>query len=727
MMKKTKAVLLLLILSGVTVFGQKHKSNSYSIPKNNNNISAVPTLDELSGRWMEVNTLRSFPTVMNFVGGVQSSQNLTAFQNLTLPPYAQGGSSAELLLDGMPLNATLSQWHPCQVLRKATVNDVELESTMRMPFEQQGVLIRLRISNQSNKTRVLNLAMKAYAKNRLYPSAQWATWGNYRPSDSNFVASVNKAEKTLLIKDNASSAVTAYSFSRIPEQFSSVAETGHASWTITLLPGKSQVIELAYAIGKDAPSVTATARKWALNFNKEFGSAKSKWESRWQMSFQPGNKFFSGHYPILVTEDQKIRRVYYESALVPLLMCRTNLPYSNRSFVTAGPTWANTLVYFWDAAMWPNTWASLEPKTMKEQLSKWFLQDTRNCYAIDYLSGKGSGPWYAANDWAIFTSLDAYLNVTGDTSFLNKIVNGKTMLQHLEYMATFYESRPLTKESLLANYGGPANLLECSPSYIQGVSSFNAASVYMLRRTASYYERSGNFNRAKLLRAKAEKLLPFVLALYEPAEGVWNAMDTTGKKVPIRHCFDYITVGQALEGDLSAKIKSEMNNFVETELLTKTWMRAMSFKDPAAAKSDRPDHGPMGSYDAWPALTMDVMCRFGDFDKALAFLRASEAVTHEGPYAQAHEFVGDQSRGNDPVVRTASRGGQDANEVCGTAFAEVIIRSFFGFRPDLSTDKPVLLSPSVPRGFNGKLQHVSWHGKLYSIVSDAKGLHITKE
>jgi hypothetical protein len=725
-MKKIKAISLLVLLP-VMVLAQNSDNNNHSSPQKTIKTSAIPSLDELSGKWLEVNTLRSFPTVMNFVGGVQASQNLTAFQNLTVPPYAQGGLSGELLLDGMTINATLSQWHPCQVLRKATVNGVELESTMRMPFEQQGVLIRLRMRNHSNKAQTLHLSIKGSGKNRLYASEKWATWGNYRPSDSNFVASVNKGGETLLIKDNSSPAVTVYSFNPRPDELIAAEGKGNASWRITLAPGKSQVIELAYAIGKDVSSVTATARKWAENFDAEFGAAKSKWESRWQMSFKPGNKFFSGHYPILITDDLKIRRVYYESALVPLLMCRINLPYSNRSFVTAGPTWANTLVYFWDAAMWPNTWASLEPKEMKEQLSKWFLQDTRNCYAVDYLSGKGSGPWYAANDWAIFSSLDAYLGVTGDTSFLKKIVNGKTMLQHLDDMATFYESRPLTKESLLANYGGPANLLECSPSYIQGVSSFNAASVYMLRRTASYYEKSGNFNRAKELRSKSEKLLPFVLALYEPGEGVWNAMDTTGKKVPIRHCFDYITVGQALEGDLSSKIKSEMNHFVETELLTKTWMRAMSFKDPAAEKSDRPDHGPLGSYDAWPALTMDVMCRFGDFDKALAFLRASEAVTHEGPYAQAHEFVGAENRGNNPLVRIASRGGQDANEVCGTAFAEVIIRSFFGFRPDLSVDKPTLLSPNVPRGFNGKLRHVSWQGKLYSIVSDAKGVHITKE
>jgi hypothetical protein len=156
-------------------------------------------------------------------------------------------------------------------------------------------------------------------------------------------------------------------------------------------------------------------------------------------------------------------------------------------------------------------------------------------------------------------------------------------------------------------------------------------------------------------------------------------------------------------------------------------MRAMSLRDPAADKSDRPDHGPMGSYDGWPPMTMDVLCRLGDFHKAVAFLRAAEAVTHLGTWAQAHEFLGPDRRGFDPEVRVASRGGQDANEGCGAAFVEVIIRAFFGFRPDLSTDKPVLLSPNISRGFSGELRHVSWKGKQYTLVSDARGVHAVEE
>ena len=126
-------------------------------------------------------------------------------------------------------------------------------------------------------------------------------------------------------------------------------------------------------------------------------------------------------------------------------------------------------------------------------------------------------------------------------------------------------------------------------------------------------------------------------------------------------------------------------------------------------------------------MTMDVMCRFGAFDQATAFLRAVEPITHEGPFAQSHEFLGPDQRGKNPIIRTATRGQQNSNDGCGAAFAEVIIRSFFGVRPDLSGDSLQLLMPKTPRGFNGELRHVPFRGGLYTVKCDALGLQKEKE
>jgi hypothetical protein len=691
--------------------------------------TTIPSLDELAGDWMEVATIRNFPSVNNFWGALKTHDNLTTFLYTTFPPYANGGDSGVLTINGKLVTATRSRWYPYQVLRRATVDGVELESAIRMPFEQRGVFCRLTLKNTSTNSQTVDVSWVFSGQVCRHPDAAWNRWESPHGAVGNTIAMVGADAKVLSAVGNKGSepAAIAFAFSHAPADLKAVTDGGVAAWKITL--AANQTVSLAYTTAMDKEPVAATelATHWAKSFDQSFALAKTQWEDRWHAAFTPGNKHFSGHLPTLLTDDAKIRRVYYEGVLAALMLCRTDLPAANRCFVTAGPQWAVTLMYFWDAEMRANSWAMLEPTTMKELLAKWLAMDQHGCYALDCLSGKGAGPWYAANDWSIFRCVEAYLGVTGDKAFLSQAINGKTVLQRLEDIATFYEQRPLTKDSPLADSGGPGNLLECSERYVEGVASLNAGNVYLLRRVADYCEQSGNAARAQVLRAKADKLLPFVMALYKPGDGVWSARDNAGKEVPIRHCFDYILTGQALENDLTPTTKTEMTGFVERELLTKTWMRAMSLKDPAAAHSDRPDHGPMGSYDGWPPLTMDVMCRFGAFDKAVNFLRAVEPVTHEGPFAQSHEFLDPDRRGFDPVVRIANRGYQDFNEGCGAAFAEVIIRSFFGYRPDLSGAGLPLLAPRTPRGFNGQLRHVPFHGELYTLTSDAQGIHKEKE
>ena len=55
-----------------------------------------------------------------------------------------------------------------------------------------------------------------------------------------------------------------------------------------------------------------------------------------------------------------------------------------------------------------------------------------------------------------------------------------------------------------------------------------------------------------------------------------------------------------------------MKSFVTAELLDADWMRALSMTD-SEAPVPRPDHGTLGAYAAWPALTAQTFARFGDY------------------------------------------------------------------------------------------------------------------
>jgi len=315
-----------------------------------------------------------------------------------------------------------------------------------------------------------------------------------------------------------------------------------------------------------------------------------------------------------------------------------------------------------------------------------------------------------------------YVAVTGDEAFLDETVGNSTVLEHLDTLATNWQKLQRDKSVMLADYGDNQNLLECAPAYVHRVPSFNAANVWMMRTVADIYEERGNSARAEELRQWAEQISSAVLDLYVSGDGVWYALHRDGKRVELRHCYDFVCVGSFMADDLTPKMKHEMVEFVSRELWTDHWLRAMSLEDEAAKLSDRPDHGPMGAYDAWPALTARTMCLLDDWKPAVQFLRSTQAVLYEGVYGQSREFYGDHRTDRDAPVRIAMRQACMRESVGGGAFAEMIIGTLFGFAPGFNQDL-TLYDASADRGFQGKLLNVRYRDKLLDINCDTSGVN----
>jgi hypothetical protein len=370
---------------------------------------------------------------------------------------------------------------------------------------------------------------------------------------------------------------------------------------------------------------------------------------------------------------------------------------------------------------------------MKATLRRWLVQNVRSGSFIfitgtngfdtnnyDHITG------YAFNACTIFKTALDYLRVTGDLGFLDeRLENGKTVLEKMDDMAMDWKTLVLP-DSPLADYGENGNLLECAPAYINRVASANAQNIWMMRQAAALQELKGNATRATELRDEVGKLLPAVLSLYKLGDGVWFGLHNDGRRVELRHCVDYIYVGNALASDLTPDMRLKMTDFVKGELLMRDWMRAMSLKDAAAAMSDRPDHGPMGAYDGWPALTVGTMWRLGFPGDAFDFYCRTAEVTKEGPFAQAREFYGPRRDQYDAPVRIAERDGCMKECISGVAFADVVVSTFFGFAPSVD-GKNTLADPQTPRPFTGRLLHVSFRGERFTISAGQKGASLLKE
>lgn len=606
-------------------------------------VGELPSLDELAGSWMPVGTLLNMPSVNNFHGALHAGTNLLSFLELTFPPLSQGGESCRLALNGVNVQAHESRWHPYQMQRRANVGSLTLQSTVRMGFEQQLVLIELQVCNTGSKPASADIAVALGGYLRSYPGT-W-TWGVPRQySDfSAWNGQLADSRKTLVTADNITGTAAAFAFPSPPDKLTAEGGSGSAEWQLRLGPGERRILRVVMAAETGTDEAIAAAADAREHFAATFAQARTGWEQRFIDAFTPGNSHFSGSLPVLVTDDRQLRDLYYRSILSVLESERTNFPqYFPRTYITAGPQWGVTLSYFWDTSLFAPILVLLDPDMAREQAKQWLELGIYNGYAVDALSGELVGPWYSANDLSVFTMLHTYVTLTGDMGFLNEQAGTMSVIDHLQSIALHWQQLVVPATGL-ADYGDRANLLEEVATYVNQVPSLNAANVWMMRQVADLRQTRGESSTAGQLRQQADQLAKKVLELYVPGQGVWETVHDDGTRVAVRHVYDFDTIGKLLSDDLTPQMRAEMAHFVTTELLAGGWMRALSLSDSEAAVALRPDHGSNGAYDSWPALAAGAMGRLGGYEQMLHMLRDFDSVGAEGPFSQSHEVVPEPS------------------------------------------------------------------------------------
>jgi hypothetical protein len=713
----------------------------------------VPTLDEMAGDWKTPAELEQFPSIHNFNGQMLVNKDLASISWLASPPFSQGFHSGALKLDGRVPVAGRFQWYPYQAVRSGALGGLAIETVNRMVFDARGVLWRITVSNTQPGELSGKLSLDLIgAISKLTATDSW-DWAYAQPGPggpkrryeeteairaavdatppprlenaADYSATVSESGPVLVVSDTKSSAKTVFAFARKPDKLASDGHQGFATWDLHLAAGKTRNIDLVMAFGEGA-GVTADASRWASRFDAVFADAKRLWEKRYAQVFTPQNGFFEGNLPVLQTEDQALRRNYYMGVVNLLLALRDQLPYSPRVFLAGGPRYGASVQFIWDTGMMDTLFALLEPQVMRAYIIKTLQWDLEKCLAFDYYGNRSFGYRYVANYPMLFRIATTYLRVTRDRAFLDQKVGDKTFLEHLDRLALNYQ-KYLMPNGGLADFGGdPWHFLECVPTYIHATAGFNAAYVSMLREMAELHASLGHSELAAERRGAADKLAAAIPKLYVAGKGYWQSRYPDGRQFDMRHCLDFQFVAQSIPQDLSPAVRREMRDFVVRELLMKNWMRAQSLQDPAADRSDRPDHGPMGAYAGWPPETVDGLCRLGYWQDALDFYRRCEAATHEGAFSQGDEFYGPKKRDYDAPVRIANAGTICREALCGAGFTDVVIRAFFGFRPCLD-DQRMLWVPEQPRGFSGQLRHVRWGKAHFTIQSTPTGLSTEKE
>ncbi|WP_234572642.1 hypothetical protein [Rhodohalobacter sp. 614A] len=733
--------------------------------------SNIPSLDEMPGEWVSADTADMEPSIRNFRGQALTNRDINSVSWFVSAPYSGGYHTGRLRINGETPEVSSFRWQAWQALRKAEWNGLELESSTRMPIDKDGLMWEITITNRSENSQNLDLELDMIGFNSQY-GGEWQWWYPYPKMDGKttnrdeevenvrtyFNKDFNSLETTatelvngkpqqkqvtltwptdreilgsdkyssalreniLLVNDRETSAKTAFQITDLEWEYEVFNSGATAQKSVTLNPGESYTIRYAMTVASDEKEVAENVSELVHDFDEEFQKIEEEWRTRWKDIFHPGNQWLSGSFPVLETADSLAKRVYYTGPLTMLYLMNTNLPQHEKVFLTGGPRWGASITFFWDITEWSTLWAVVDPEMMKEHLSSWILIDPSLHYGKDNISGVGVGNGYSANYWALFQMIRSYLTISKDYAFLDEMIDGKTVYDHLEDYAMNWKRISIygqdgAQEDIykLADFGDDEwNLLEAVPTYKHIVPSFNAAYIWMMRELADFAELEGDQSKAQQLRNESDEMMDRLLKLYA-GNGVWNSLYPNGKTVEVRHSLDFMFLGRYVSQDIPEEIKQEMMDFLYRELITDHWMRAQSLQDIAAEDSDRPDHGPLGAFDGWPAGTMDALTQLGYPNKALDFYHNIAPVTKEGIWAQAHELWGENKREKNARVRIAQRGWHNRESSSGIAMSQVMLKNFFGFYPD--GNGSVISNQDKP-DMNGTLYNVKYGESYFDLI-----------
>ncbi len=507
-------------------------------------------------------------------------------------------------------------------------------------------------------------------------TTEWWRSGRWRASAERGV---------IVIDDTRSAACAAYAVAPSPSRFTIEDGRAVAHWQLSIEPGTSQTVWVALELGVDRAAIINRAADTARDGQAAIAAVADRWRRLWLNTFTSGNDDHSGYLPVLETERAGLARTYYTGILLALYLRNTGVSRLGTIFLTGGPRLGPTTTFFWDVSEWARTASMLEPVGMRAWIVAALGQPYDRSHSFDTRHLLPVGNHYAANDYALFRCIQAYVGVTGDVALLAEHAGGRTVIDHLRQIAIPPDSaRAAYAGGILVDFGDdPWELLECVPNYRHAVVAFNAASVGMLRALAWLERQLERPDEATALTAHAAELAIAVRGQYAGG-GRWRIAHPAGNDV-IGHCLDFQLVAAEMADDLEARVADELADFVENVLIDGDWMHALAPDDPIAPFADRPDHGASGAFAGWPGATAYGLVQIGRTDAAANFLGRLHRATSGAVWGQAIEAIGAGR------YRVAERGASNRESSAGVAATEAIIAGLFGI-------KAVIRSIEAPEG-----------------------------
>ncbi|MDF2509241.1 MAG: hypothetical protein K0Q52_3100, partial [Microbacterium sp.] len=610
----------------------------------------IPTVDDLAADPVTHHDDDMIaPTgLTNMFGTVRVDHDLTAISAVQFPPVSQGlTQTAVLFVDGRLFASygvpVTHEWRPDRVMRRATVGELEIETTTVCVPGKTAVAIDIAVRNAGSQDREVRIGLSAAA--RVTRSTE--AWLDAESPSERDTATVDGERLLFSSADDAAWSVQGVvggsaalsGVASLPEAFDTGiggnGRGGELSVVLTVPAGGVSRTAYVQAVGISHDDAARTYDAVIADVPGAVTASEEFWNRQLRAAFDPDDGEFSGALPVLETASAPLRRLYWWAVLGVIWFRRDYAAgVLGRSYDTLMPNYWGTTTFIWDYSLSSVSHALLDPAEMRNQVRHWISLDIHSHFGTSSLTGGPVGRWYSVNDYAMTRLVHDYVRFTGDTAFLDEIVGDETVAASVRQWALAWKE--LRRDTALADYGEIDNLLECVSSYTHEVASLNAANVWSMRTAAALAELRGDTAAGAELRAEADALLPAVIERYLPGEGIFAAGQPDGTQLPVRHCYDFSVVGTTIADDLTPGIRDEMVSFFQRELQTENWMRALSPWDPDASYSPRPDHQWNGAYPAWPADAGRALAALGAPEVLTSWVEGLSRTANQGPMGQAH-------------------------------------------------------------------------------------------
>ena len=381
-------------------------------------------------------------------------------------------------------------------------------------------------------------------------------------------------------------------------------------------------------------------------------------------------------------------QAFYNTGLMSFLSTRFDIPdfLFNPYYATSGVDGGAANCYLWDFSYNSFITAFLDGATMRNQILQFFKVNINECFAFDPIYGKAQGPRYSYNYYNLARLMYNYLTITGDTSILNEIIDGKTALICLHEACLGFEN--MEEEVNLINYGNNHNLLELkkTENYTGVTPSPNGERVLTYQYLTAIYNLMGHKTPYDLIKRGEVLKEKFVQQLWNPELQWLNTLDDNGNpRIAYSiQIFDIIRTGiltQEQEHGILTHLK-------EGEFLSEWGVHSLAVTDPGYDAGDV-DWGGPGAYTGDPAELVTDLCQAGYADKGVDLL---ERILWWGELPYLPQAV----RANVKGYRENGR----ANLIAGAVSCQAVINGLFGVSFELSQIKIKPINHTMMNGLS---------------------------